>query len=242
METLGIRLKQLRKEQKLTQQQLADKVGVSKTSVIYWEKDENIPKHESLMLLSHALNCSPDWLLSGGDKIPLSSSSSKDEAYMTPIKFKSSYENKNTVKIPVHKDVKAACGNGVTNFLEEISDYLDIDPNILKLLGIKSKPENLRVIYSAEYSMWPTISPDSPLFVDISPIDTDAIINGDVYVFLHNGCLRMKRIFVSYGNEKTVRLQSDNPDKNKYPDEIISKEQLNELSFVGRLESALVKP
>ncbi|TVT77642.1 XRE family transcriptional regulator [Acinetobacter colistiniresistens] len=242
METLGIRLKQLRKDQKLTQQQLADKVGVSKTSVIYWEKDENIPKHESLMLLSHALNCSPDWLLNGGDKITSTSSISKDEAYLTSIKFKSSFENKNTVKIPVHKDVKAACGNGVTNFLEEISDYLDIDPAILKLLGIKSKPENLRVIYSAEYSMWPTVSPDSPLFVDISPIDTDAIINGDVYVFLHNGCLRMKRIFVSYGNEKTVRLQSDNPDKNKYPDEIISKEQLNELSFVGRLESALVKP
>jgi len=169
-------------------------------------------------------------------------SSSKDEAYISSLKFQSSYENKNTVRIPVHKDVKAACGNGVTNFLEDISDYLEIDPNILMLLGIKSKPENLRVIYSAEYSMWPTVTPYSPLFVDISPIDTAAIINGDVYVFLHNGYLRMKRVFISYGNEKTVRLQSDNPDKNKYPDEIISKDQLNELSFVGRLESALVKP
>ena len=142
----------------------------------------------------------------------------------------------------MHKDVKASCGNGVTNFLEDITDYLDIDPNILKLLGIKANPSNLRIIYSAEYSMWPTVAPDSPLFVDISPVDTSSIINGDVYVFLHNGFLRMKRIFISYGNEKTVRLQSDNPDKNKFPDEVITKEQLNELSFVGRLESALVKP
>lgn len=38
METLGIRLKNLRKQKKLTQQALADLVGVSKTSVIYWEK------------------------------------------------------------------------------------------------------------------------------------------------------------------------------------------------------------
>jgi transcriptional regulator with XRE-family HTH domain len=50
--------KAIKKRQKLTQQQLADKVGVSKTSVIYWEKDENVPKHESLMLLASALDVS----------------------------------------------------------------------------------------------------------------------------------------------------------------------------------------
>ncbi|MFX9085396.1 helix-turn-helix transcriptional regulator, partial [Acinetobacter baumannii] len=38
METLGTRLKNLRKSKKLTQQQIADAIGVSKTSVIYWEK------------------------------------------------------------------------------------------------------------------------------------------------------------------------------------------------------------
>jgi hypothetical protein len=48
----------------------------------------------------------------------------------------------------------------------------------------------------------------------------------------------MKRVFISYGDERTVRLQSDNPDKKKYPDEVITREQLNELHFVGRLESA----
>lgn len=239
METLGIRLKQLRKNLKLTQQQLADKVGVSKTSIIYWEKDENVPKHESLMALSNALETTPDWLLSGKSEVSLPS---KDEVYISPIRFNPSDENKNTVRIPVHKDVKASCGDGVANFLEDITDYLDIDPQILKLLGIKANPKNLRVIYSAEYSMWPTVSPDSPLFVDISPIDTEAMISGDVYVFLHNSLLRMKRVFISYGDERTVRLQSDNPDKKKYPDEVITREQLNELHFVGRLESALVKP
>ncbi|MCH7309215.1 helix-turn-helix domain-containing protein [Acinetobacter sp. NIPH 1852] len=65
METLGTRLKQLRKVKKLTQQQLADLVGVSKTSVIYWEKDENTPKHESLLALAKALDTTPEWLLSG---------------------------------------------------------------------------------------------------------------------------------------------------------------------------------
>ncbi|MGN5762734.1 LexA family protein [Acinetobacter calcoaceticus] len=68
METLGIRLKQLRKDRKLTQQQLADKVGVSKTSIIYWEKDENIPKHDSLVALAGSLGCSIQYLINGSEK------------------------------------------------------------------------------------------------------------------------------------------------------------------------------
>lgn len=65
METLGTRLKALRKTKKVTQQQLADAIGVSKTSVIYWEKDDNLPKHESLMALSKVLSVAPEFLLSG---------------------------------------------------------------------------------------------------------------------------------------------------------------------------------
>lgn len=65
METLGTRLKSLRKSKKLTQQQIADAIGVSKTSVIYWEKDENLPKHDSLMTLAQILGVTSDYLLHG---------------------------------------------------------------------------------------------------------------------------------------------------------------------------------
>ncbi len=85
METLGSRLKSLRKEKKLTQQQLADAVGVSKTSVIYWEKDENIPKHESLILLSKSLSTSPEWLLSGKNDEQISKKSDFGESNVTFI-------------------------------------------------------------------------------------------------------------------------------------------------------------
>ncbi len=71
METLGTRLKNQRKSKKLTQQQIADAIGVSKTSVIYWEKDENLPKHDSLMSLAQILGVTSDYLLSGkgGDSL-----------------------------------------------------------------------------------------------------------------------------------------------------------------------------
>jgi len=71
METLGTRLKNQRKSKKLTQQQVADAIGVSKTSVIYWEKDENLPKHDSLMALAQILGVTSDYLLHGkhGDSL-----------------------------------------------------------------------------------------------------------------------------------------------------------------------------
>lgn len=65
METLGSRLKTLRKKKKLTQQQIAEAIGVSKTSVIYWEKDDNVPKHESLTALATVLAVDTNYLLYG---------------------------------------------------------------------------------------------------------------------------------------------------------------------------------
>ena len=162
--------------------------------------------------------------------------------HISPIEFRSGETKPTNVRIPVYKDIKASCGAGIENFLEDVSEYLDIDPYILKIMGIQTKPENLRIIYSAEYSMWPTVAPDSPLFVDVSDKDPDSLKNGNVYVFTHNNELRMKRIFVSYAGSRSVRLASDNPDKVRYPDEFINNEQLNEINFVGRLELALVKP
>ncbi|MFX3620155.1 MAG: LexA family protein [Acinetobacter radioresistens] len=65
METLGFRLKNLRKTKKLTQQKIADAIGVSKTSVIYWERGDNLPKHESLTALAAVLGVDTDYLLYG---------------------------------------------------------------------------------------------------------------------------------------------------------------------------------
>ena len=169
-------------------------------------------------------------------------SSTFESIRISPITFRSSDEKTARVQIPVYKNIKASCGAGIENFLEDVDEYLDINPYILKIMGIQTKPENLKIIYSAEYSMWPTVAPDSPLFVDVSDKDPDSLRNGNVYVFTHSNELRMKRIFVSYAGGKTVRLASDNPDKVRYPDEFITNEQLNEINFVGRLELALVKP
>lgn len=215
---------------------LSKEFGVSDKGAGKWLKGEAIPETSKLPLLASFLGVSTEWLMNGSGS-PVNNGGIR----IAPIEFRSGESKPTNVRIPIYKDIKASCGAGIENFLEDISEYLDIDPYILKIMGIQTKPENLRIIYSAEYSMYPTVAPDSPLFVDISDKDPNALKNGDVYVFTHNHELRMKRIFVSYGSN-TVRLSSDNPDKNRYPDEFITNEQLNEINFVGRLELALVKP
>lgn len=232
---LGDRLKSRRKELNLTQQAVADSVGVSKTAVIFWEKGENVPKHESLILLAKALGTSPEWLLHGkdvvaelaNDKVPLSGVALAQVAFNMVAA-----DGAEMVSVPIYS-VKAACGNGYENPHEEISGYMNFDPAWLKMQGITANPKYLRIIFSTDYSMWPTVEPDSMLIVDTSDADPSALKTGKIYVFRHSGELRMKRVFISLNG--AIKLTSDNPDKNQYPEEVITQEQAYGINIIGRV-------
>ena len=65
METIGQRVKARRNEKKLTQRDLGALVGVSATSITYWENAGVEPKNKHLTTLSRVLECAPDYLLHG---------------------------------------------------------------------------------------------------------------------------------------------------------------------------------
>ena len=65
MNTIGSRIKQLRREKKLTQKELATKIGVSDVSVVHWEKDVNTPKLEYLNILAPILDTTIDYIMYG---------------------------------------------------------------------------------------------------------------------------------------------------------------------------------
>ena len=144
METLGTRLKALRKEKKLTQQQIADFIGVSKTSVIYWEKGETVPKHESLMSLAKVLNTSADWLLSGKLQ-PTITNVAKVNARMAPVLSwvqAGNWTNIESVNLdgidewlPLPEDECSNCFflkvQGLSNFPDFLEgDYIVVDPDV----------------------------------------------------------------------------------------------------------------
>lgn len=63
MAKFGELLKDLRKNAGLTQQQLADKIWVTKASICYYEQSERVPSPEVLIKFAEVFHVSTDYLL-----------------------------------------------------------------------------------------------------------------------------------------------------------------------------------
>ncbi len=63
MVDFGIRLKSLRNQTGLTQKQLAERLGVTKSVVSYYELQERYPSPEVLIKLAQIFHVSTDYLL-----------------------------------------------------------------------------------------------------------------------------------------------------------------------------------
>lgn len=81
MVEFGAKLKKLRTEEGLTQQQLGDLLGVSKSVVSYYEVNERIPSPDTLVKISKVFHVSTDYLLSldNGRTINIDGLSAHDE-------------------------------------------------------------------------------------------------------------------------------------------------------------------
>ena len=59
----GKKLKSLRTGMKLTQQQLADRLGVAKSIISYYESGDRYPSYDVLIKISHIFHVTTDYLL-----------------------------------------------------------------------------------------------------------------------------------------------------------------------------------
>lgn len=79
MNSIGQRIKSRRQEKKLTQKAVAQFVGKSASAVTQWELDVTQPNGENLVKLARILECTPEWLISGG----IASSAGADTPHQT---------------------------------------------------------------------------------------------------------------------------------------------------------------
>lgn len=70
--TLGEKIKSSRKAAGLTQEQLAEKLNISRQAITKWESDKGIPDISNIKMLAKTLNVSIDYLLDDGTDLDMS--------------------------------------------------------------------------------------------------------------------------------------------------------------------------
>lgn len=230
METLGVRLKQLRKENKITQQQLADAIGVSKTSVIYWEKDENMPKHESLMALAKTLKTTPQWLLDG---VAVPEKSNADIATMeVGIYQDGDPVPDGYVAIDYYDDVYVSAGNGYLNLEKPSNNKMLFPVDLIRECNVE--PSTTKVIHVRGESMFPKLKDGQAISIDMS---ARTIYDGEIYAFQVGDDTKIKYLF-NWNNEGKggFKAVSANSDKNQFPDEYYSPDRIESegVSILGQ--------
>lgn len=67
--TLGEKLKEARKQAGLSQEQLSEKLRISRSAVAKWETDKGIPDIDNLKALSQLFSVSIDYLVDNGEEL-----------------------------------------------------------------------------------------------------------------------------------------------------------------------------
>jgi len=78
-QNIGLLIATKRREQNLTQKQLAEKIGVSNKTVSKWETGKVMPDYSVIELLCEVLNISVSELIAGREKAPEANNSSYKE-------------------------------------------------------------------------------------------------------------------------------------------------------------------
>jgi len=242
------RIHKRRKELGLTQQALADLVGVSKGTISQWESGDYSPGGQNLLNLAKSLAVSPDWLISGkeltksigldpegvGMKAAALSQMMTGEPRQPypktpeqPATGAPAFSDEYAL-IPVY-DVKAAAGHGATVQTEDVVDTLVFKREWIHQT-LHANPNDLYLIAVQGESMTPTLHPGDMILVDRR---TESTIGADgVYVLRMGDSLLVKRVQRLPG--RTLRISSDNPAYQSFELPLDSAND-DDLAIIGRV-------
>ncbi|MCD7887911.1 MAG: helix-turn-helix domain-containing protein [Clostridiales bacterium] len=79
------RIQQLRKARGISQEELADQVGVSRQAVSKWESEQSVPDLNKIVLLSDYFGVTTDYLLKGIEPLPEKPAKGKPDARIFTI-------------------------------------------------------------------------------------------------------------------------------------------------------------
>lgn len=207
METIGTRIKDLRKQKKLTQKDLGKKIGVSDVSVLKWENGQNSPKYENIQELAFELDTTAEYLVYGRN------SPNSDVTDFRPV----------SRLIPVLTHVQAGNWSNVQSINKyDINQWLPAPPNAGK---------NSFYMIVKGTSNYPYFNDGD--FICIDPdIDVSYVQTGEMVVVQHEGDATFKALVK---DENNTYLQALNP--NFQPNIIPLKEDsVYKGKYIGKFE------
>lgn len=235
--SIAMKIKQLRTERKLTQQHVADALGISRVAVSKWESgDTKDLKRDNLVGLSKFFNVSLEQLLGTEPLKPydtgehISTQTAKwvdsvgepiaewnDEADLNPEEF----------AIIPRFDITVSAGNGhIVTEERQKNKGQAYRVDWLKAMGLKG--HDLKSISAKGDSMLPTFGDGCTLLVDFSH---KQISEGKVYVIRFGDEIRVKRIYKRL--DGGIIIRSDNRDA--YPDINVPPEEMKNIEILGRV-------
>ena len=180
---IGSRIKEARTKKGLSQEALADKIGISKRTLINYEKEEQEPTVSTIINIAKFCTIDELWLLTG-----------KNE--------NNTNNTVNSYQIDV-LNIKASAGTGIENQIVEVIDTILLDKNLFKT---PINPAKIKLIQVSGDSMFPTLNDGDFVLID----ETKAYgVDGIYAINLHNQIL-IKRL--KFKLDGTIQIISDNKD------------------------------
>ena len=209
---LGLNIKYLRKVRNLTQDQLADKIGVNRAMIGSYEEGRAVPKLPALQILSHYFNVSIDSLVN----VDLSTESSSagdtqniDSAGKN-LRILTTLVDRNDKELITLVPVKASAGyaKGYSD-----PDYVETLPKFSLPFTELSRERTYRAFQIRGNSMEPI--PSGAYIICEYLQNWSDVKSGKTYIMVtkDDGVI-YKRLYNNDNN--TLLLKSDNPEYNPY--------------------------
>lgn len=179
---ISLQIRSLRKQQGLTQEEFALKLGVNAKTIGYWESGKNLPNKSNLIQICDTFNLSSNYFEENVRNLGLSS---------------------DTISIDYYPDVLASCGPGGFEMSQEVIKY-DVPATLFQ----PSKDvKSYSMCHAKGNSMYPRIWDGDFLICEHK--DNMKIENGEMYIFCFDDQIYLKRLTK---NINQIVVESENPD------------------------------
>ncbi len=215
MSKFHLRLRELRNSRKMSQQELANSLGISKSSVNMYERGEREPSLDTLEIIADFFNVDMDYLMGKTSEIKTFQVFNNENVEKSNISY--IYPKNEVYSIPLFESVSAGFGAYADS---EVLEYIPI------VLSNPHDAQNTIAIKVKGDSMYPLIMDGDCVIVR----KQDTVVSGTIgVVLLDDNEALVKRIVF---DKNWMELQSVNP---QYAPKRFENDELDHIRIVGKV-------